>query len=327
MLEFLKTSDLSQVLTDLDDLMAVMVLMQAKRRERGAYTKPGLAGSVQVAERRLLASFDQLAQDLVASLAGQADDVAMGRIAQADDPTDAEIATAVRHFDIPIDEMDKPVDKHRLEAILALLLLWRRRHQAIADSQIQSLFQAGHEQAMADAGQTTVMPAEVRAVLRGDAQQQFSGDLDRLETALRDGTDKAKGIRSIVLTAASVGAAAALILDLFNQSKFRVEMFSEALVWTAWMDGFRSGAVDATHAALRTAGVDTTNGISLTDLSADVLAKLPKYVWAGPNDERCCTPCKDRFGDPIIVLSIDDMPSPETICRFKRSCRHYWSLI
>jgi hypothetical protein len=327
MLEFLTQGDLAQVHADLGDLVGLLSLMQVKRRERGAYVKPGLADSVKIAERRLLASFDQLAQDVVASLVGQADDVASGRIAQADDPTDAEVAAAVRHFDIPLDEMEKPVDRHRLEAILALLLLWRRRHQAIADAQIKSLFGIGHQQAMADAGQTAVMPAEAQTVLRGDAEQQFNADLDRLETALRDGTGKAKGIRAIVLTAGSVGAASALILDLFNQTKFRVEMFAEAMVWTAWMDGFRSGAVDATHAALRTAGVDTTNGISLTDLSPEVLAKLPQFQWTGPDDEKTCSPCKARFGAPIVVFSIDDMPAPETICRFKRSCRHWWQRV
>jgi hypothetical protein len=310
-------------------------MAQAKRRERGAYVKPALAGSVQVAERLLLSSFDQLAQDVVASLAGQADDVSMGRIAQAaelssaaaEQPSDAEIAAAVRHFDIPVDEMEKPVDKSRLEAILALVLLWRRRHQGIADDQVKALFNLGHLQAMGDADQTPVLPHEAAAALRGGAEVQFAADLDRLETALRDGTDKVKGIRSIVTTAASVGAASALVMALFNRTRYRVEMFAEALVWRAWMDGVRSGAVDATLIALRTAGVDTTNGISLSDLSAEVLATLPHYRWMGPNDEKACAPCRARFTDPIVALSIEDIPAPEDICRFKRSCRHWWGKV
>lgn len=333
MFETFSLDDLDQMYVDLGGiefalgLCAILPFMaQAKRRERGAYVKPALAGSVQVAERLLVNSFDQLAQDVVASLVGQADDVSMGRIAQADEPTEAEIAAAVAHFDIPIDEMDKPVDKNRLEAILALILLWRRRHQGIADDQINTLFNLGHLQAMSEADQMPVLPHEAPATLRGGATGQFGTDLDRLETSLRDGTDKVKGIRSIVTTAASVGAASALILDLFSRQKYRVEMFAEALVWRAWMDGFRSGAVDATLMALRTAGVDTSNGISLTDLSAEVLATLPRYQWAGPNDQKCCAPCKARFADPVVVLSLDDMPAPEDICRFKRSCRHFWSL-
>lgn len=320
----LTTDELDRVYNDLEELDLALALLQVKRRERGAYSKPGLADSVKMAERLLLSSYDQLATDIVASLAGQSDDVASGRIAQSEDPTEAEIAAAVLHYDIPLDEFDKPVDRSRLEAILALILLWRRRQQTIADDQIATLFTVGHNQAMTEAGQTTVLPHEAAAVLRGSANTEFTSDLDRLETALRDGTDKVGGIRTIVTTAASIGAASALLRDLFSRQQYRVEMFAEALVWRGFFDGFRSGAVDATQIALRTAGVDTANGVSLADLTPEVLATLPRYRWSGPDDLKTCEPCRSRFGEAVVALSVDDLPAPETICRFKRACRHAW---
>lgn len=316
---------------ELDELeQACRCLEQTPRRKRGAWVKPGLAGSAHTLETALLKSYRALAVDVLASLRGAADDVSSGRLAQAADAAvaDAEVDAAMRDYDVPLTEKEQPVDRSRLAAILVLLLRWRHRHTEIAEDAIHDLFTKGHEKALAEAGQRSQMPLDTMRAQQAAILARFGTDLDRLETGLRDGTVRAHGVEWIVQNAATLGAAAAYLHRLLNGERYRVEMFAEALAWRAYSDGYRVGAVDATQSALKDAGVTVTADLKADDLDAATKAQLPAWVWSGPDDEKCCSPCLAAFDEgPIYALALDDLPAPEDVCSFGINCRHWYSIL
>lgn len=313
-------------LTDLEH--ACRCLVQVPRKERGAWVKPGLADSARSLEASLLKSYRQLALDILGSLSGSSDDIASGRLLQAPVETvsEDEVDEALAYYDLPKGERSRYVDRSRLAAVLTLLALWRRRHTAIAEDAVKTLFEKGHAKALEETAQRSQMAAAVKSELRDAVIGRYGADLDRLETGLKEGTPRAHGIDWIAQNAATVGIAAALLRRLMTVEQFRVEMFAESLVWRAWSDGYRLGAVDATLTALKDAGVTLTADLSAADLDDETKAKLPAYLWSGPDDNKVCDPCRAQFGDPIYALSLDDLPAPEEICDFKQACRHFWSL-
>lgn len=302
-------------------------LMQVPRRERGAWVRPGLAGSAEALERALLRSYDRLARDILDSLRGRSDDVTSGRFQAArGEPDDTEIAAALDAYGIPESERDDPAETDRLAAILLLILLWRQRHVAIADGFVEDLFARGYRRVHEEVGQP-VSSVPANTALRAEVLRQFQDDIDRLEAGLRDGTARATGITDLVTRVSTIGAAAAFLRRLFDRERYRVEMLAEALVWSSHEAGFRAGAVDATRKALTAQGVTLLDGQSIAGLPAEVREKLPAFSWTGPSDGRTCSPCRSRFGPPVYVQSIEDLPDPAGICLGRRSCRHSWELV
>lgn len=291
--------------------------------------KPGLADSAAQLEKQLLKSYRQLAVDVLESLRGASDDIASGRLAQVKKDaavSEAEEDAALDYYNLPESERSHVIDHTRLAAILALILIWRRRHTAIAEDAIHALFDKGHQKALSDTGQPSQMPVDTIRTVRDRVLTLYGADLDRLETGLRDGTARAHGVEWIVQNALTIGVAATLLRQLMTSEQHRVEMFAESLTWRAWSDGYRVGAVDATQSALKDAGVTITSTLSVDDLDNETKAQIPAWLWSGPDDERACGPCSAQFGNPVYALGIDDLPAPEDICLFGRACRHFWSL-
>ncbi len=306
-------------------------LLQAKRRERGAWVKPGLAGSAGELERLLLASYQRLEREVIASLSGRSDDVASGRLAQAKKPkavTDAEEDAALDYYELAESERDRAVDRTRLAAILTLLLLFLRRHRAIAAVKAKEMFAAGRKKALAEVGKTTLAEGPISAKLKGAVLGEFDGDIERLETGLRDGTARSPGLESIIKDAATVGEAAALLRRLFDGEEFRIGMLAEALVWWTFLAGYRAAAIENTRATLQANGVHLVDDLASEDLDEEQLTGVPRYIWVGPQDARACEPCLAEFGKgEIVALSPEDVPDPSTICSFGISCRHAFELV
>ncbi len=292
---------------------ACELLAQARKfKRRGARRRPGLAGSAQRLERALLASFERLEREVVASLRGRADDVASGRLGQqvaAAEEVTAEEAAARARFDLSEAEAAEPVDRERLAAVLALLVLWRRRHEAIADDEVARLFRVGRAEVLRRLKRAGAGSEPATRALQEQVLGQFEGDLDRLQAGLAEGTARAAGLRRIVAEASTVGAAATLVRRLFDVESFRILQFAEALVWSAWLQGWRAGAVDGSAAAVAAGEAP------------------PEFEWAGPADARTCGPCLAQFGARFRATSVVDLPLPESICLFGRACRHRFIVV
>jgi hypothetical protein len=304
----------------------VMVLEQAKRRERGAYVWPSLVSPTHQFEQVLMQSYDQLFVSVVESLRGRNDDLTSGRLYQAAAAvSDAEILAALDYWDVPEEEREHPLDRTKLAAILALLLLWRQRHRTRSEAFLSRFFDQGRTAALEEHGVETVIDPASQS-LRGTILSRYRADLDRLEKALRDGSPRSHGLQWIVETAGSLGEALGHLRRLRDSERMRVEMFAESLAWTAWSEGYRAGAVEVTRLKAKELGLVTTEGLSLAGLTEEQRQLLPHYLWSGPEDERCCAPCLARFGEDVVAFDLADLPAPQDICRFGRSCRHWWSL-
>jgi hypothetical protein len=306
----------------------VHLLEQAKRRERGAYVKPGLADATHQFERTLLQSYHSLFQDVVASLRGRNDDVTSGRLHQAKDAlvADTEVIEAMDEWDVPIDERDQLIDRTKLAAILALLLLWRSRHIEKSKAYLLKFFAQGRQNALKEIGLETVLTPQM-AALRDTILARYTGDLDRLEKALREGSPRSQGIEWIVQNAANLGEALALLRRLEESEQFRVQMFSESLAWFSSNEGFRAGAIEGTRELAKELGFVTVEGLSLEDLTDEQLAQLPHYVWSGPLDTITCSNCVAQFGEPVVAFALTELPEPASICLYGVGCRHFWQLV
>ena len=278
-----------------------------KFKRRGARRRPGLAGSAARLEVALLASFERLERDAVASLRGRADDVASGRLFAADEA--AELAAARYRFDLSEEDAAAPVDRAREAAVLALLLLWRRRHEAIADAEIARVFGVGRAEVLRRLKVDHALSTPETRALEGQVLGRYEDDLDRLQEGLTEGTPRAVGLRRIVEEASSVGAAAVLVRRLFDEEQFRVQLFSESAVWVAWLQGWRAGAVDGS--AARVAAGEAA----------------PEFEVAGPLDERTCSVCTDLVGLRVQATTTEELFLLEDRCLFGRSCRHFWIVV
>ena len=302
-------------------------LVQMKRRERGAYVRPALSGPTDRFEQALLRSYETLFTEIVASLRGANDDVTSGRLHQAADRpvTEPEIVEAMDEWSVPEAEKEHPIDRTKLAAILALLLLWRSRHTKRSETYLASFFEQGRQDVLKAMGvETVASPAAV--ALKGTVLGRYAGDLDRLEKALREGSPRSHGIEWIVQHAANLGEAMALLKRLQESERLRIELFAESLAWTAWSEGFRAGAVVGTIIKAKELGFVTTEGLSAANLTEAQQQMLPHFVWSGPDDEKCCDPCRAQFHHDVIALDLADLPEPQSICRYGRACRHWWEL-
>jgi hypothetical protein len=321
--------DLERASIHIDNLLHDCRLLQAKRMERGAWVKPGLADSATQLEKALLASYDRLAREVIASLSGRADDVSSGRLLQAKkgaEASDVEMDEAIDHYGLPDFERDTPLDRSRLAAVLALLLLWRRRHGAIVEAKAKEMFAVGRKKALAEVGKKTLAEGPISKGLEDGIVAKFDGDIDRLESGLRDGTSRNEGLEEIVKGAPTVGWAAAYLRRLFDAEQFRIGMLAEALVWRAWFDGYRAGAIESTRSKLQENGVHLVDDLEVSDLSETELEGISFYEWVGPDDERTCANCSEQFGEPVIAIDELDLPDPISICLYKQACRHWWQL-
>jgi hypothetical protein len=302
-------------------------LAQAKRRERGAYVRPALSGPTDRFEQALLRSYETLFTEIVASLRGANDDVTSGRLHQAlDRPvTEPEIVEAMDEWSVPEDEKEHPIDRTKLAAILALILLWRSRHTKRAETYLTSFFEQGRQDVLKEIGVETVA-SPTAVALKGTILGRYAGDLDRLEQALREGSPRSHGIEWIVEHAASLGEALALLKRLQESERLRIELFAESLAWTAWSEGFRAGAVEGTIVKAKELGFVTVDGLSVASLTEAQQQLLPHFIWMGPDDERCCAPCRAQFQRDVVALDLSDLPAPQDICAYHRACRHWWEL-
>jgi hypothetical protein len=301
----------------------LLLLNQAKRRERGGWRHPSLAGPTLQLEKDLLASYDQLFKDLIGSLKGSSDDISSGRLLLKKNVrvTKADLASAQEEFNLSGAESQQPLDRTRLAGLLTILALWRQRHEQVDTVAVQAAYSQGRQKALAEAKVPEHHPVDTTSDLSGAALARFSDDLDRLEAGLRDGTARSYGLNWIIEHAATLGEAAIYLSRLKGNEQYRVGMYAEALLWVAWQNGYREGAVEATRAKLAQLGYDNVEAVPDEQRN-----ELPRYIWVGPQDEKACQPCLGMFDEPVYAESLADLPEPSTVCDFGINCRHDWEL-
>lgn len=287
----------------LDRLEGELALLdQSKRRERGAYVHPHASEATTQLETRLLKSFHELFITIIASLKGSSDDIISGRLFQRKhrSPESGEQREASEYFDV---DEEAPVDRNRLEAILALLALWKGRHSALLEDSLQGAFSRGRDRALKE---VALDPKQFpMADLSPSFTNRYQTDVATLADHLENGSRRSEGLRWIIANAPSLGAVALYLRRLENQEKFRVEMMAEHGIWWAGMDGYREGATTANRYFL------------------NLGQEPPRYQWAGPLDARTCSACAGTFGEPVSP----PLASPDSICEGSQNCRHGWELV
>lgn len=284
------------------------LLLQVSRK-RGARLRP-LAGATRRLERALEKSYKQLFRDVVASLRGASDDIVKGRLSQQE--LTVEEREALRTFRIPVDEAEEEVDKSRLAAVLLLILLWRSRHVGIADTFVGELFDLGRERVLKRLKVTDAPRLQETAALRDETLNLYRQDIDRLQAALTDGSPRSGGIRQAVEDSDTLAEAAVALRKLYEADGYRLNLFAESLIWTAYLQGQRAGAVDGTRTLLERGALEN---------------ELPRFRFEGPLDDRMCGNCRAYWGTEVVATSIDDIPLTQNICQFGRSCRHIFRLV
>jgi len=284
------------------------LLLQVPRK-RGARLRP-LGGATRRLERALTLSYRQLFREVVASLRGASDDVVKGRLAQAE--LTVEEREALRFFSVPEDEGEQEVDRSRLAAILILILLWRNRHVAIAETFIGEMFDLGRGRVLKQLKVPDASALRETAALRDETLARFRSDIDRLQAALTDGSPRSSGIRQVVEASGMLAEAAVALRKLYNSESFRLGLFAEALVWTAYQEGRRAGAIDGTNR-------QRSNG--MTD------EEVARFRFTGPLDSHICPSCRGHYGEELIADSVAALPSPYDWCDFGIHCRHHWELV
>lgn len=285
-------------------LLDTLEPLEQARVRRGARARRGLIGTTMQLQRSLFRSYTRLEREIVATLRGRADDVTTYRLTQAEPALPA----VLRAYGLTPAEGEEPVERDRLPAVLLLLLLWRRRHVAIADDFVGSTFQRGRQDVLKRLRQANAQGDPATRRLREEVLARYQEDIERLYTGLLSGTPRRAGLTAIMEAATTLGITLVQLRSLFLAEAYRLEMFAESLVWTAWSEGFRAGAVDGTREML------------LLGLDA------PRFRWMGPVDTRACPPCLAQFGEPIVASGVDAIPAPQDICRWGRGCRHWWEL-
>lgn len=302
----------------------LITLNQVKRKERGGWRHASLARPTEKLEKTLLASYNRLFTDLVASLKGRNDDIASGRLLQKKrvhvSPED--LYAAQEEFNLSDADVEQPLDKSRLAALLAILALWRQKHGDLALAAASPLFLQGRSKALSEAKVPDHHPVDTTSLLSATTLARYGVDLDHLQSGLQDGTARAYGLNWITQHAATVGAAAVYLSRLKGAEAYRVGMLAESLLWSAWMTGYRQGAVEATRTKLAQLGYERVDQVP-----DEQKQDLPRYQWVGPNDERTCGPCSDMFNEPVYASTLNDLPSPESVCEGGISCRHSWEIV
>jgi hypothetical protein len=312
---YLNLAELEQGLIHLDQL---------KRKERGGWRHPSLARPTEKLEKDLLASYHRLFTDLVGSLRGRNDDISSGRLLQKKrahvSPED--LYAAQEEFNLSDADIEQPLDKSRLAALLAILALWRQKHGTLALAAASPLFLQGRSKALSEAKVPDHHPVDTTSLLSATTLARYSGDLDRLQTGLQDGTARAYGLNWIVQHAGTVGAAAVYLRRLKAAEEYRIGMLAESLLWSAFLQGYREGAVQATRTKLAQLGYETVD-----QAPDDAKQELPRYEWAGPLDANTCGPCADQFSAPVYAADLNSLPDPQSICEGGLSCRHRWEIV
>jgi hypothetical protein len=250
-----------------------------------------LAGSVSRLEKLLRAEFSRLERQAIQVLAG----ASLERARSEEEPLEVDPAA--------------PLDKRRLAPLLILLGLFRARQLAAAETVIDEAFAVGRTQVLKRLRRPDAPEQPATAALPTVVLQRFRTDVLRLHSDLIAGTARSPGVERLVADSATVGAAVEALTALLDVESFRLSMFAEALVHAAWIAGFRSGAVDATVAALAAGEVPQ------------------EFAWTGPDDTDTCQPCHDQFKKRVVARSLADLPDPTTICEFGRACRHAWRVV
>ncbi len=249
---------------------------------------------------------------IISSLKGRSDDIVTGRFHQS-----GTVKESAEYFDIPEGELASPVDRTRLEAILALLVLWKQRHTTLLQEAAQKAFDLGRNKAIIAANLPSHQPiasAEVPPAFLA----RYESDVSRLAAELEAGTKRFEGVRSIIEKGVTLGEVALQLRRLEDVERFRLDLMSEHLVWWGESEGLMSGAKEATSLQLAILGY-----ANVKELPKELLGRLPRYVWAGPDDSRCCGSCLAAFNeDPVFA---DQMISPAERCEFGANCRHFWS--
>lgn len=271
-------------------------IAQARKvnRKRGAWRRPPLAGSVSRLEKLLRAEYARLERQVIAVLAG------------------ATLESARADEEAPEFDEAEPVDQRRLAVVLILLGLWRARQLAVMEEAVADAFRIGREQVLKRFKLPDARPQPSTEALSAELLRRYREDAIRFHRDLLDGTTRSVGVRQIVESGGSIGEVMNSIRALFDVEGFRISMWSEAVIWSSWLSGFRAGAVDGTQEMIA-AGVTAE--------------KLPQFEWRGPADNRTCQPCLDQFRGPFIARSLADLPEPSSICEFQLACRHWYGLV
>jgi len=170
---------------------------------------------------------------------------------------------------------------------------------ALAGETIDVVYAASRAALLKRLKRPAAEPQPGTEALLAQVKTLFEKDAQRFYTSLLDGTPRSNGIREIVEGGGTLGNVVLAVRLLFAGESFRVSMWAEALVWSSWMAGFRSGAVDATAQAKQ------------------VSESLPLFEWRGPTDEKVCDPCLGMFKGPVTAESIADLPNPWDVCLFR----------
>lgn len=309
-------------LTELEQ--GLILLNQVKRRERGGWRHPSLARPTEALEADLLLSYHRLFRDLVASLKGPNDDISSGRLLQRKRyrVSAEELSAAQEEYGLADVEAQQPLDKSRLATLLTILSLWRQKHGALALAAAGPIFVQARSKALTEVGVPDHHPLDTTTLLGSTVLARYQGDLDNLETGLKEGTARSYGLNWIVQHAATVGAAAVYLSRLQAAEEYRVGMLAESLLWSAWLAGYREGAVEATRSKLDQLGYERVDQVPEEERSS-----LPRYQWVGPLDTVTCEPCSRMFSDPVYAENAEDLPDPQSVCLGGRSCRHNWELV
>lgn len=270
-------------------------------KQRGAWRRPQLAKAVSDLNKVLLTEYDLTEHAIALLLAGEEPPAV-----QADPASD--MAAALAHHGLAPEDVDRAVDPRVLAVILLVLARFREKQLGLAGAAIETVYQASRKALLKRLGYPSAPELPETSALTAQVTQLYQSDAQRFYGDLLDGTSRSTGVRAIVEGTRSLGPAVVAIRALFDAEQFRLTLFSEHLVWSAWMAGVRAAAVEGTSAA-REVGVTP-----------------PSFQWTGPADAKTCAPCLAMFRGPVVARSLVELPDPSTICSGGRNCRHWWAV-
>lgn len=286
--------------------------------------RPGLAGRPAEALRQLLVPLEDLARDLVQTARGS--DTASQAAAP---PVEGEEATALDWYAVPREGGTKLVGADVGTTWFGHLMRWERRHNEVVDALVADLTQTGATHALAEIGLTEVAPIPQTVAVRERLAGRFDTTAADLVSSMRRGTTRSTGLIHLLREIRTLGAVALYVRRLTDAVRPTLELMADRVTWIAYSEGYRLAAIEGTHAMLEAAGAMPFGGQILTTatVSADVLATLPRYAWAGPQDRETCGACQERRGYVTYAFSVTDMPACQEVCGLGDSCRHFWKRV
>ena len=203
---------------------------------------------------------------------------------------------------------------------------WERRHHEVMDAMILDLARAGTEHALGEMGLTEATPLPQTQPVRDRLSGRFEITAIELTATMRRGTVRSAGLIDLLKERRTLGAVSLFIRRLTDAVRPSLELLAERASWIAYAEGYRLAAIEGAHALLLTANAMPPPGMPLSaaTIPSPVLATLPRYAWAGPQDREPCGACADRRGYVTYALSVDEMPACQDVCGLRDACRHFY---